>query len=212
MSTPQAVHHSLLKPCVLHILRAAGYHGTKPSVLDTLTDIAGRYMLLLATSTAEHATLNHPELEISIEDVRMAMQDCGAIIPEKILEDQIYDGEEDTRGVDLFVEWAMGAENKEIRRVALEGADEAKEDYLTALMKRHDKTGDETRYHGTILGKPADPRAIAVEGGDVTSLKEWQEKLKKNSRRQSVSTNPSRRQSSELSSLGDQDMEGVEFD
>ncbi|OBT50709.1 hypothetical protein VE04_09459, partial [Pseudogymnoascus sp. 24MN13] len=46
-----AIHHALLRPCVLHILRAAGYHSTKPSVLDALTDIAGRYMHLLATST-----------------------------------------------------------------------------------------------------------------------------------------------------------------
>lgn len=87
-------------------------------------------MLLLAMSTADHASMNHAELEISIEDVRMAMQDCGAIAPEKILEDQIYDDEEDTRGVDLFLEWVMGAGNKEIRRVALEGGDEGKEDYL----------------------------------------------------------------------------------
>ena len=59
------------------------------------------------------------------------MQDCGAIAPEKILEEQIYDGEEDTRGVDVFLEWAMGPENKEIRRIALEGSDEGNEDYLT---------------------------------------------------------------------------------
>src|SRR5277367_5151240 len=102
MASPQAFHHALLRPCVLHILRAAGYQSTRPSVLDTLTDIAGRYMLLLATSTATHASLNDNEHEISIEDVRMAMQDCGAFFPEKILEEQIYDGEEDTRGVDNF--------------------------------------------------------------------------------------------------------------
>lgn len=61
------------------------------------------------------------------------MQDCGAIAPEKILEEQIYDDEEDIRGVDAFIEWAMGPENKEIRRIALEG-DEGKEDYLTGLL------------------------------------------------------------------------------
>lgn len=61
------------------------------------------------------------------------MQDCGAISPEKILEEQIYDGEEDTRGVEAFLDWAMGPENREIRRIALEGGDEGKEDYLTCL-------------------------------------------------------------------------------
>jgi transcription initiation factor TFIID subunit 3 len=134
MTTPQALHHSLLRPCVLHILRAAGYHSTRPSVLDTLTDLAARYICLLAQSTVTHATISHTELEITVQDVRMAMQDCGALAPEKVLEEQEFDGEEDTRGVDDFLAWAMGAGNREIRRVALEGGDGAKEDYLTGLF------------------------------------------------------------------------------
>jgi len=134
MTTPQALHHSLLRPCVLHILRAAGYHSTKPSVLDTLTDLAARYMYLLAQSTATHAAINDDELDISIEDVRMAMQDCGALAPEAVLEDdnQDIDAEEDMSGVDEFLAWATGKTNKEIRRIALEGGD-GKEDYLTGL-------------------------------------------------------------------------------
>jgi transcription initiation factor TFIID subunit 3 len=137
MTTPQSLHHSLLRPCVLHILRAAGYHSTRPSVLDTLTDLAARYMLLLAQSAANHASLNHNEpelsLEISIQDVRMALQDCGALLPEKVSEDQDFDREEDTRGVDAFLAWAVGPVNREIRRVALDGGDGAKDDYLTGL-------------------------------------------------------------------------------
>lgn len=217
MNSPQVVHHALLRPCVLHILRAAGYHSTRPSVLDTLTDIAGRYILTLAEATAEHSMLNHGALEVAIEDVRMAMQDCGAILPEKIMEDQIYDDEEDVRGVTAFVEWAMGAGNKEIRRIALEGADDSKEDYLTgllmnhgqefvlimtALKKRHDKTGEETRYQGTAIGKAVEvPRAIVVEGSDITSVEEWANKLRKHQKSASVSTTASSRQSSDLSSL-----------
>ncbi len=146
MTSTPAFHHSLLRPCVLHILRAAGYHSTRPSVLDTFTDIAARYMLLLAHSAAEHAAINHPELELSIEDVRMAMQDCGAIAPEKILEEQIFDGEEDARGVDTFIEWAMGPENKEIHRIALEGGDDGKEDYLTGWFSNVSSS-----YHTDIL-------------------------------------------------------------
>lgn len=137
-----AIHHALLRPCVLHILRAAGYHSTKPSVLDALTDIAGRYMLLLATSTANYAAANPTELGITIEDVRLAMQECAAIVPEKVWEDQLFDDEEDTRGVDLFIEWAHGEANKEIRRVALEGGDEGKDDYLTSMFT-HPFTGRE---------------------------------------------------------------------
>jgi transcription initiation factor TFIID subunit 3 len=130
MTTPQSLHHSLLRPCVLHILRAAGYHSTRPSVLDAFTDLAARYMYALAQSTANHAAVNHTELEISIQDVRMAMQDCAVLVPEKMLVDQEFDGEEDTRGVDAFLAWAMGKANREIRRVALEGGDGLQEDYL----------------------------------------------------------------------------------
>jgi len=95
-------------------------------------------MILLAQTTATHASLNHNEpelsLEISLQDVRMAMQDCGALAPEKVLEDQEFDREEDTRGVDGFLAWAKGPGNLEIRRIALEGGDAAKEDYLTVLF------------------------------------------------------------------------------
>ncbi|KFY70461.1 hypothetical protein V499_09152 [Pseudogymnoascus sp. VKM F-103] len=209
-----AIHHALLRPCVLHILRAAGYHSTKPSVLDALTDIAGRYMHLLATSTANHAAADPTELGISIADVRLAMQDCAAIVPEKVWEDQVFDGEEDVRGVEVFVEWARGEANREIRRVALEGGEEGGGDYLMALKKKHDKGDEESRYTGTIIGHEAEPRAIPVEGGDITSLKEWADILHRNAAKQTVSSeDTSRRQSSELSSVGDgdQDMEGMVF-
>lgn len=60
----------------------------------------------------------------------MAMQDCGALVPEKILEDEDIDGQEDMRGVENFLAWVTGKANREIRRVALEGADASTEDYL----------------------------------------------------------------------------------
>lgn len=225
MTTPQALHHSLLRPCVLHILRAAGYHSTRPSVLDTLTDLAARYMCLLAQSTATHAANNDDELEVSIEDVRMAMQDCGVLAPETLLENEDYMGEEDMSGVDNFLAWATGKVNKEIRRVALEGGD-GKEDYLTGLSrprvrrimlifavlkKKHGGTDEESRYAATLLGKGGEPRPIKVEGGDVTSLKDWADKLKTTSKRPSMTPATSRPQSSGLSSLGDQSMEDMDF-
>lgn len=134
MAKPPSVHHSLLRPCILHILRAAGYHSTRPSVLDALTDLAARYMTLLAQSTAIHAAINEHELEVTIQDVRMAMQDCGAILPEKVLEEQEFNGEEDARGADNFLSWAMGPENREVRRVAMDGAEDSKDDYLAGLF------------------------------------------------------------------------------
>lgn len=60
------------------------------------------------------------------------MQECGALLPEKVIEDQMFDPDEpeDTRGVDAFIAWATGPENTEIRRVALEGGDGSKDNYL----------------------------------------------------------------------------------
>lgn len=92
-------------------------------------------MIILAKSTAKYASVNHLELEINIEDARMAMQECGALEPEKIWEDQIYEDAEDTRGVENFIAWAMGPANKEIRRIALEGADDGTKEYLDGSFK-----------------------------------------------------------------------------
>jgi len=78
------------------------------------------------------------------------------------------------------------------------------------LKKKHSTADEDSRYNGTILGKPADRRNVKVEGSEVTSLKEWADKLK--SPLQTVSTMASsRRQSSALSSLGDETMEDMEF-
>src|SRR4051794_36003097 len=55
------LYFQLLRPSIIHILRAAGFHSTRPSVLDTLCDLFIRYLTLLASSTATHAALNHNE-------------------------------------------------------------------------------------------------------------------------------------------------------
>lgn len=61
------------------------------------------------------------------------MQDCAILSPEKMQEDQDFDGEEDMRGTDYFLAWATGKANQEIRRVALEGSEGLQEDYLAGL-------------------------------------------------------------------------------
>jgi len=40
-------------------------------------------------------------------------------------------------------------------------------------MKKHSKTGVDSRYQGTILGKPAELRPVKIEGGPVESIDEW---------------------------------------
>lgn len=161
-------------------------------------------MIVLAQAAVKHMETNNTELDfelnLTIQDVRMAMQDCGALLPQKSLEEEEFEGEEDMRGVENFVAWATGKVNREIRRVALEGADATKEDYLTVLKKKHGTTDEESRYTGTILGKPAEPRAVKIEGGDIASMGEWLESLKK-SKSKITSVASSRPASSDLSSL-----------
>jgi transcription initiation factor TFIID subunit 3 len=40
-------------------------------------------------------------------------------------------------------------------------------------MKKHSKTGVESRFQGTVLGVPAEPKAIKIEGGGAESIEEW---------------------------------------
>ena len=135
------LYTSLLRPPILHILRATGFQSTKPAVLDTLVDLTAGYLVLLARTTASHALINHNDLTPTITDVRMALQDVGALRPQRsVMEEQCRD-EEDMRGVEAFVEWMMGDLNKEIRRIAGLAATEGeavdvnvlgeKEDFLT---------------------------------------------------------------------------------
>lgn len=42
-----------------------------------------------------------------------------------------------------------------------------------ALMKKHSKTGVESRFQGTVLGVPSEPKTIKIEGGGAESIEEW---------------------------------------
>ncbi|KAF2705237.1 hypothetical protein K504DRAFT_414930 [Pleomassaria siparia CBS 279.74] len=206
MST-NALFNTLLRPAVLHILRAAGFHSAKSSVVDTLVDLTARYLLLLASHTAQNAYVGHNESTPSITDVRLAMQQCGLLTPALTASEEIwkemlrrpleeYDEDtgarakeakrrdaEDTEDVTTFIDWIKGDYNKEIGRIAgtvkpLPTATEAldaveMEDYLNTLMKKHSKTGVDARFQGTVLGHPADPRPVKIEGGPVDSIQEW---------------------------------------
>ena len=113
-----ALYTSLLRLPVLHILRAAGFHATRPAVLDTLVDLAARYLTLLAANTASHATLNHNDVTPTIMDIRMALQDVGALWPQVSVMEEQSRGEEDMRGMQAFIEWMEGDVNREMRRIA----------------------------------------------------------------------------------------------
>jgi transcription initiation factor TFIID subunit 3 len=139
----QSLHRDLLRTPIIQILRSAGFHSTKSSVLDTLTDLAARYLQLLAYHTALHAQHNHNDLIPDVTDVRLALMDVGALRPQLSAMEEQWRGKEDMRGVENFLSWAKGENCKEIRRVAgmiktegevvdVEGV-EGNEDFLTCM-------------------------------------------------------------------------------
>jgi transcription initiation factor TFIID subunit 3 len=134
MTPPHTLFHSLLRPAILQILRATGFHSAKTSVLDAVTDLAERYLYHLCELTALYAAHNDSlsetaDLAPTIVDVRLALQRAGALLPERLEGEQGYLGSEDMRGLEEFLAWAAGPQNREIKRIALDGNDEAV-DYL----------------------------------------------------------------------------------
>lgn len=210
------LHRALLRCSILHILRAAGFTRTRPAVLDTIVDLAARYLILLAYHTAQHAQQPYadpavPLDTVTITDLRLALQDVGALYPQISETEEEFRGEEDMRGVEAFIRWCTGSVNAEIRRIAgMSGAGPAvaaakasiegvkqpvpsvavavaetealleadgREDYLTVLKKKHSKTGEESRWQGTVLGKDSADKEIEIEGWDVQSMEGWHKKL-----------------------------------
>ena len=123
-----SIHNALLRPAVLQILRATGFNSTKPAVLDTVTDLAARYLVLLASHAAQNAFNNHNDYVPTVQDVRLALLEVGALRPQMTLLEErargteLVGGEmipfEDMRGVEGFINWSKGPVNKEIRRMA----------------------------------------------------------------------------------------------
>lgn len=181
------LHNALLRPPIIQILRAAGFHSTRPSVLDTLADLAARYMMILASSTVSHAANAHPaDTAPRLEDIYQALQDAGALRPQMREWEEDWEGIEDLRGLDGFLSWFSGPVNREIGRIAgfipsegdMMGMNELeKDDFLATLKKKHSKTGEESRYAGTVLGRSAEEHPVAIEGG-VPSLQEWGQQVR----------------------------------
>jgi transcription initiation factor TFIID subunit 3 len=131
---------ALLRPPVLHILRAAGFHAARPAALDSMVDLAARYLLLVAQKTSEMSQVTHNGGGPTVTDVRLALEDVGAFRPQiSDIEAHQY-GDDDLRGIEAFVNWVTGSANQEIRRIAglvatgdMPEVDQAqeKEDYLS---------------------------------------------------------------------------------
>jgi len=181
------LYMSLLRPPILHILRAAGFHATRPAALDTLVDIAARYLSHLAVKTAELAYLNHNDLTPTVTDVRMVLEHVGALRPHLHSMEEQNNYDDDMRGMEAFTQWMSSDPNREIRRVAglIPSDDMAeveagleREDFLAALKKKHSKTGEESRFQGTMLGKDFEERPVHIDGGKVDSIQAWESQLR----------------------------------
>lgn len=142
MSTDDLFMRTLLRPAILHMLRAAGFHGAKSVVVDTMIDLTVRHLVLMASRTAYNAYSNHNTAVPDITDVRMAMQDCSVLVPtltgseeiwkeilRKPLEEYVEETGarakeekrrlvEDTADVIEFIDWVKGDYNKEVMRIA----------------------------------------------------------------------------------------------
>ncbi|RDI80114.1 Dolichyl pyrophosphate Man9GlcNAc2 alpha-1,3-glucosyltransferase [Venturia inaequalis] len=216
------LHHALLKPAVLQMLRAAGFAGTRPAVADTLTEITSRYIMLLASQAMAFAHLNHGDPIPDITDTRMALMNCALLQPTQTASEEMWKellrqpieeipegsvlrkkeaekrDEEDTHEIKAFINWFDGPVYKEQMRIAglakenvpaeqvVEGIELVKHvDYFTALKQKHSKTGEVSRFQGTVLGKEAEARQIKIEGpaGVPESIEQWNETVKQRSQK-----------------------------
>lgn len=56
-----------------------------------------------------------------------------------------------------------------------------------ALKKKHNKTGESSRFQGTVLGSSVEEKAVRIEGGPAESLHDWAASLGRQYRTQSLS-------------------------
>lgn len=54
--------------------------------------------------------------------------------------------------------------------------------YDQVLKKKHSKTGEESRFQGTVLGKGADLRPVKLDGGHADSIESWEHMLREHKR------------------------------
>ncbi len=176
--TASEIYHALLRPAILQILRAQGYYSSTAGTVDTLTELAGSYMAVIAGQTARHAGQNNDFSPCpTIVDVRMALEDCGALLPQRDIAAPglgYEEEEEDTRGVDDFINWAKGKKNQRIRKVAglhrpvvvgeENEAEERETDYLSGMYPP-------SVYSGIFLPRPSCLGTSCQLGGSRKALR-----------------------------------------
>lgn len=80
---------------------------------------------------------NHGDAEdYDIVDVRMALQEAGALLPERTETEQLWKGEEDLRGVEEFIEWFSGTRMKEMMEMGSGDTESDATDYLAGKKRK----------------------------------------------------------------------------
>ncbi|KAI1390130.1 uncharacterized protein F4822DRAFT_400949 [Hypoxylon trugodes] len=227
-ANPDELFHALLRPAILQILRAQGYYSSTPQVADAVTELAARYMVTVAERAVHQAGINDETGAPAIPDlvdVRLALDHCGAFMPERDFASQLITREEDTRGVDDFIRWATGKKNQKIRKVAaldkptvaevgVEGVEEQREtDYLSALKRKHNKTDQDSKWAGTILGQGITTNAeVSAEEDSILAWNRKRHEAAEHPPQPETVDVESRPPSSGLSSLADEDMAMMDMD
>ena len=52
------------------------------------------------------------------------------------------------------------------------------------LKKKHSKTGEESRFQGTVLGIAAEGKPVIIEGGPFESIQAWEAMMRENTSKQ----------------------------
>ncbi|KAK6342905.1 hypothetical protein TWF718_008286 [Orbilia javanica] len=113
MDSQEQFYFSLLRISTAQMLRHAGLAGSRPSVLDSLTDMTARYLTLLGTTARSISeSSNHTEPELP--DVLCAMEHVGLLRPLTLYNADL----DDTRAIDNFITWAKSPEVEELRKIA----------------------------------------------------------------------------------------------
>ncbi|KAF3187302.1 hypothetical protein TWF788_002224 [Orbilia oligospora] len=113
MDSQEQFYFSLLRISTAQMLRHAGLAGSRPSVLDSLTDMTARYLTLLGTTARSISESSNRE-ESDVPDVLCAMEHVGLLRPLTLYNADL----DDTRAIDNFITWAKSPEIEELRKIA----------------------------------------------------------------------------------------------
>lgn len=75
-------------------------------------------------------------------------------------------------------------------------------------MKKHSKTGVESRFQGTALGIPSETKPIKIEGGGPDSIEEWNRRT----REKAIKAAESKAESRDTPAPSRQQSEDVDMD